>query len=286
MIDASAASKTPLHTNAAEFTPEPMKFATNPDDGIRTAYELVGEGAPLVLFHGTLASRAVWKALGYVDALRDEYELILLDARAHGDSEKPTTMDSYAMDRLVGDMIAVLDDFGFAQTAYLGYSMGGRVGFALAIEAPERLRALIVGGASHRPQAGALDRLFFPSFVDAIESEGIESALERWSERLGHAIDPAVQQVVLGNDTRAVVPYLRQMDREPGFDESALSRVELPVLLFVGEHDHERLSDSRSAAAVLPDAELFVLADSDHESAPRRVDDIVTRVRAFLHRAK
>jgi pimeloyl-ACP methyl ester carboxylesterase len=226
----------------------------------------------------------VWSALGYVDALRDEYELVLVDARGHGDSEKPTTMDCYAMDRLVGDVIAVLDDCGFAQTAYLGYSLGGRVGFALAIGAPERLSALVVGGASHRPQAGAFDRLFFPNFVDMIESEGIDSALKRWSERLGHAIDPAVQQVVLGNDPRAVVPYLRQMDRERCFDESALSRVELPVLLFAGEHDHERLSDSRSAAAVLPNAELFVIADSDHDSAPRHVDDIVTRVRAFLHR--
>jgi pimeloyl-ACP methyl ester carboxylesterase len=261
-----------------------MELATNPDDGVRIAYERVGEGAPLVLFHGSLASRAVWSALGYVDVLRDEYELILVDARGHGDSEKPTTMDSYAMDRFVGDVIAVLDDCGSAQTAYLGYSLGGRVGFALAIEAPERLCALIVGGASHRPQAGALDRLFFPSFVDVIASDGIESALARWSERLGHAVDPAVQQVVLGNDPRAVVPYLRQTDRDRGVDESALSRVELPVLLFAGEHDHERLSDSRSAAGVLPNAELLVIGDSDHESALRHVEDIATRARAFLHR--
>ncbi len=212
---------------------------------------------------------------------RDGNELILIDARGHGDSEK-TTMDAYAMERLIGDVIAVLDDCGLAQTAYLGYSLGGRVGFGLAIQAPERVCALIVGGASHRPQTGALDRIFFPGFVDAIEMEGIESALERWSERLGRAIDPAVRQVFLRNDPRALVPYLRQMDREPGFDETALSRVRLPVLLFAGDHDHERLTDSRAAEAILPSAELFVIADSDHESAPHQVDEVVRRVRAFL----
>ena len=158
-----------------------MKFATNPDDGVRIAYELVGEGPPLLLFHGSLTSGALWGALGYVDALRAEYRLILVDARGHGHSDKPTTMDSYAMERLVGDVIAVLDDSDLPQTAYLGYSMGGRVGFGLAIRAPERVRALVVGGASHRPQHEALDRLIYPGFVDTIEMEGIEPFLEQWS---------------------------------------------------------------------------------------------------------
>jgi hypothetical protein len=52
------------------------------------------------------------------------------------------------------------------------------------------------------------------------------------------------------------------------------------VLLFAGDHDHERLTDSRAAEAI-PSAELFVIADSDHESAPRQVDEVVRRVRAF-----
>src|SRR6266511_5837604 len=220
-----------------------LNFATNPDDGARIAYELVGEGTPLLLFHGSLTSGALWRALGYVDALYDEHRMILIDARGHGHSEKPTTMDSYAMDRLVGDVIAVLDDCELAQTAYLGYSMGGRVGFGMAIRAPERVRALIVGGASHRPQNGALDRIFYPGFVDTIETEGIESFLEQCSGRLGRAIDPAVRQVFLGSGPRA-------------------------------------------RAAVLPDAELFVIADSDHESTLGQVDDVVQRVRAFVNRSK
>jgi pimeloyl-ACP methyl ester carboxylesterase len=263
---------------------ERVKFATNPDDGVGIAYELVGAGTPLLLFHGSGASGAVWRALGYVDALRDEHELILIDARGHGHSEKPTTMDAYSMERLVGDVIAVLDDCGHAQTAYLGYSMGGRVGFGLAIHAPERLRASILGGASHRAQAGALDRIFYPGFIDTIEMDGIESFLERWSERLGRAIDPNVRQVLLRNDPSALVPYLRQTDREPGFDDGIISRINVPVLLFAGARDHERLADSRAAAAILADAELVVIADSDHEAALARVDVVVPCALAFLNR--
>jgi pimeloyl-ACP methyl ester carboxylesterase len=262
-----------------------MNFATNQDDGVRIAYELIGEGPPLLLFHGSLTSAALWRALGYVDALRAEYRLILVDARGHGHSDKPATMDSYAMERLVGDVIAVLDDCELARAAYLGYSLGGRVGFGLAIRAPERVRALVVGGASHRPQKGALDRIIYPGFVETIEKEGIDSFLKQWSRRIGRAVDPAVRAVFLGNDPRALVHYLRQIDREPGFDEEVISRVRLPVLLFAGERDPERLADSRAAAAILPGAELFVIADGDHESTLRRVDDVVPCVRAFLNRS-
>jgi pimeloyl-ACP methyl ester carboxylesterase len=256
----------------------------NPDDGVRIAYEVVGEGAPLFLFHGSGALGAVWWALGYVDALRYEHQLILIDARGHGHSEKPTAMDAYAMQRLIKDVIAVLDDCGLAQTAYLGYSLGGRVGFGLAIHAPERVSALILGGASHRPQAGTLDRIFYPGFIDTIELEGPEAFLEHWSERLGRPIDPNVREALLGNDPDAIVPYLRQTDREPGFDEGSVSRMNVPVLLFAGERDDERLADSR-AAAILQNAELVVIADSDHESTLARVDVVVPYVRAFLNRA-
>lgn len=259
-----------------------MRFATNSDDGARIAYDLVGEGAPLLLLHGSLTSSEWWWTLGYVDELRVAHQLILVDARGHGQSDKPTTMERYAMDLLVGDVIAVLDDCEVPDAAYFGYSMGGRVGFGLGIRAPERVRALILGGASHRSQSGWFDRLIYPGFVDTIETEGIESFLARSSERLGRALDPTEQALFLGKDLRALVPYLRQIDREPGFEDELLSRMRRPVLLFAGEHDQERLPDSRAAAAILPDAELFVIAHGDHESAPRRLFDIVPRVRAFL----
>jgi pimeloyl-ACP methyl ester carboxylesterase len=263
-----------------------MTFATNSEDDARIAYDLVGEGAPLLLFHASLTSGALWRSLGYVDALRAGHQLILVDARGHGRSDRPTTMDAYAMERLVGDVIAVLDDCAVPETAYLGYSLGGRVGFALAIRAPERVCALIAGGASHRPQNGVLERLIYPGFVDTIETDGIESFLEQWSKRLGRPVDPAVQAIFLGNDRRALVPYLRQIDREPGFDDALVSRIQIPALLFAGEHDHERLTDSQAAAAILPDAELLVIAGADHESTLRRVVDIVPHVRAFLERSR
>lgn len=113
-----------------------MQQAVNPVDGVGIAYRVIGDGPPLVLAHGTALSSAIWRAFGYVKALRDQYQLILPDMRGHGRSDTPYDADSYAMDLVVGDIVAVLDALGHDRAHYLGYSFGGRVGLSLAVSAP------------------------------------------------------------------------------------------------------------------------------------------------------
>ena len=72
-----------------------MPYADN--DGIRIHYQVEGEGPPLVLQHGFSESVVDWYEVGYVDALRSDYRLILIDARGHGASDKPHDTDSYAV---------------------------------------------------------------------------------------------------------------------------------------------------------------------------------------------
>jgi pimeloyl-ACP methyl ester carboxylesterase len=70
-----------------------MPNATNV--GIRIHYEVVGSGPPLVLHHGSFASGADWRDLGYADVLKHENQLILIDARGHGASDKPHNPAAY-----------------------------------------------------------------------------------------------------------------------------------------------------------------------------------------------
>ncbi len=64
-----------------------MPYADN--EGVRIFYEVVGDGPPLVLQHGMMMSLRRWSMAGYVDALKSKYRLILIDARGHGQSDKP-----------------------------------------------------------------------------------------------------------------------------------------------------------------------------------------------------
>jgi len=64
-----------------------MPYADN--QGVRIHYQIEGLGHPLVLQHGFTESIEDWYECGYVDALRRDYRLILVDARGHGKSDKP-----------------------------------------------------------------------------------------------------------------------------------------------------------------------------------------------------
>ena len=54
-------------------------------NGVKIFYKLEGDGPSLVLQHGLTGSHEGWiKHTNYVDALKDKYQLILLDSRGHG----------------------------------------------------------------------------------------------------------------------------------------------------------------------------------------------------------
>ena len=60
--------------------------------GVSIHYRVEGNGPPLVLGHGFTDSIDVWYERGYVAALKPKYRLVLIDARGHGQSDKPTIL--------------------------------------------------------------------------------------------------------------------------------------------------------------------------------------------------
>src|SRR5262245_37737620 len=106
-----------------------MPYANN--QGVRTHYEVEGAGPPLVLLHGLTASPEQWRFFGVVDELKHGYQLILIDGRGHGASDKPHDPAAYSQEAMAGDFVAVLDQLGVPRAYYWGTSMGGETGFAL-----------------------------------------------------------------------------------------------------------------------------------------------------------
>ena len=122
-----------------------MPYAVN--EGVRIRYEVAGSGPPLVLHHGFGGFLETWYDLGYVKGLQDDYQLILMDARGCGESDKPHDRDAYRRATRVADIVAVLDALDISQAHFHGYSMGGYIGWGIAAHAPERFLSLIIGGA-------------------------------------------------------------------------------------------------------------------------------------------
>ena len=72
-----------------------MPFVNN--KGTRIHYEVEGTGPPLVLQHGTLGSGKNWEEYGYTEILKLAHQLILVDARGHGASDKPYDPAAYEL---------------------------------------------------------------------------------------------------------------------------------------------------------------------------------------------
>jgi pimeloyl-ACP methyl ester carboxylesterase len=81
-----------------------------------------------VLVHGFTDSLEGWREYGYVEELKNEHRVVLLDSRGHGASDKPHDPQAYGLELSTTDVLAVLDDLSIDEAHYFGYSLGGWVG--------------------------------------------------------------------------------------------------------------------------------------------------------------
>jgi pimeloyl-ACP methyl ester carboxylesterase len=168
---------------------------------------------------------------------------------------------------------AVLDRLGIAKAHYLGFSMGGVMGFALARYAPHRLATLIAIGAHpyKRPGRSAYWRNQF--------SQGMEAYLK------GNIADaPQLARTAwyftrrLANDAEALIALNAGEDQ--GLEDIITANA-IPCLLYIGTKD-PNYGGTMRCAKEMPHAQLFELPDMAHGESFRAVDRGLPRVKAFL----
>jgi pimeloyl-ACP methyl ester carboxylesterase len=246
-----------------------MPYAEN--RGVRIYYEVEGEGSPLVLVHGFTDSLQGWREYGYVEELKKEHRLVLIDARGHGGSDKPHDPEAYGLKHRSADVVAVLDDLGIDRAHYFGYSLGGWVGFGLAKYAPERIRSLIIGGAQPYGQSMGLYRQALAG--------GIEGWVEVVEKMLGSPVTPEAKEWLLGNDVRALLASVA--DDRPDISEILSTMTTMPSLLYTGEADPLRPLVERCASE-LPNGRFFSLPGVNHIQGAVRSDLVLPQVVEFL----
>lgn len=278
---------------AVEMTATETGFLRrNGPDGVRVAYQTWGRQRPgavcgdVLLVHGSLQSSKVWSKHGYVAQLAQRYRVITIDVRGHGLSDRPEHPAGYDIQASVRDVCALLDHFGIAKTHYLGYSLGGRIGLAMAAVAPERLASLVVAGSSSRPQRGAVNVVMFPNAIAVTEKSGVEGFVRGWQEHRGVSMGSGFRATVEALGARGLVALMRQWDAEPGVPEDVLAQVRTPSLFFAGSRDMLRLADSRDAATLMPRAYFTLLEGADHSQTIAMRERILDRAEAFFRLAE
>ena len=244
--------------------------------GARIHYRVEGDGPPIVMVHGFSDSLVDWYEAGYVDALRDDYQMVMVDCRGHGLSDKPHAQEAYTMEMRVADIHAVMDELGIDAAHLWGYSMGGRIAFGVVECAPERVLGMIMAGID---QHGTSPR----QFENRIRflSKGTERYLEGFESRFGRMEPDSKRERFLENDCLAMVASSFGIrDHVRDYSDIA-SRMTMPCLFYDGDEDafHD---NARNFVQVLPNAKFVSLQGQDHGGTFTRSDLVVPLVREFL----
>jgi len=225
-------------------------------DGVRIHYEIEGpeQGKPIVLVHGFASDyRLNWVGTRWQETLTSNgFRVIGLDCRGHGRSDKPHDEAAYTVEVMTGDVVRLLDQVEVASAAYLGYSMGSRIGLEVVLDFPERITRAVLGGIG---AAGAIER-----------AEEIAQAF-----RLGEPTDDPVAQTFYkfasarpGNDLVALAACIRGL--RPERHPERLAKIRTPILVAVGDRD-DIARGAPELIEEIPSARLYTIPGRDHMSA-------------------
>jgi pimeloyl-ACP methyl ester carboxylesterase len=129
-------------------------------NGVKIWYSVQGKGEPVVLIHGWLSSAGInWGLPGTTALLAKDYQVIALDVRGHGQSEKPTKEEAYGPE-LVEDVVRLLDHLQIKKAHIVGYSMGGIIAAKFIARHPDRVLSGTLSGMGWLKDGGLGQRFF------------------------------------------------------------------------------------------------------------------------------
>ena len=235
-------------------------------------YERRGDGPPLLMINGFRRSRVVWLE-GVLEPLAKRFQLILMDNRGTGNSDKP--QDGYSIEALADDCAGVIAGLGLPGAHVFGVSMGGMIAQRLATRHPQKVRGLALGctncgrSGSIAPEKriGELLRLVPNDSMDAREVARRQEEVYYMQDfrQSRRALIEGMFELVNQNPTpmHAVKGHLKAID---AFDACAdLAQIKAPTLVITGDGDPLiPPENSRLIAGRIPGAQLEVLPDASH----------------------
>ena len=243
-----------------------------------------GEGPPLVLCHGTLMDRTVFRS--QTEAVSDEYRVIAYDTRARTDQYA----DYYDLYDLADDCAALMDGKGIDSCVLGGTAMGGLMALRFADRYPERLDGLVLMDTT----AGTLTK-------DEREQYRIIMKEMRRSEELPEKYVGLVKRMLFGDTTLQEDPEVAEqwvnrmftypwqavhhemdswLDR-PDFTPK-LDGIDVPALVVHGEQDLA-LEPARSDSLVEKlDARRVIVPEAGHSANMEKPEPVNEAIREFL----
>ncbi len=247
------------------------------------SYRLEGsEDAPVLVLSNSLGTtRELWERQAHV--LADRFRLLTYDHPGHGASELPE--DPSTVEDFAGGLLALLDELGLERVSLCGVSLGGMVGMALALEAPERVERLVLACTSAYlgpPHAWA-------ERARIARTEGIEAIADavvgRWfTPEFAREEPDTVARFRAMLTATPPEGYARCCEAIGAWDaRERISAIAAPVLVVAGADDPATpVEHAELIASRIPGARLQVLERAAHLANVERADAFTSAVLEHL----
>jgi len=245
-----------------------------------------GSKPPVVLAHGFSDDGLCWSPVAEV--LEPDYDVIMVDARGHGQSEAPE--QGYNMADMAGDLCGVIKELGLHRPAVVGHSMGGGTALALAGLYPDVPGAILLEDAA--PLGLSAARLPRDPDRHARTVKWITGLRSKSREQLvteQRAAAPTWSDTVIALWVDA---HLRLSPKVVDFDPTTavdwpvvLRRITCPALLIAADPDHGGMISAEGVAefrSFVPQLRVITVAGAGHCVRYEQPDRYMDIVRGFL----
>ena len=120
-------------------------FAQSGD--VKIHYVTQGKGPLVVMLHGFPDFWYTWRH--QMPELAKHYQVVAIDQRGYNKSSQPSGVENYTVDKLVGDVKAVIEHFEKDEAIIVGHDWGGMVAWSFAMQHPEMTSKLIALNLPH-----------------------------------------------------------------------------------------------------------------------------------------
>ena len=273
---------------------EEWQNASVESNGINIHYHRTGgKGPTLLLIHGFTDNGLCWSRVAR--EMQAHYDLVMLDSRGHGLSDKPH--QGYSTDDYAEDVAGVIAALNLGKTTLVGHSVGATTAATVAAKYPQLVHGLILEDPIWRDQLGQSDSASpekKAAMVTAvrqqivvqqqmntqqIETSGRESC-PTWDAEEFPAWVQAKQQV--SPDVAATLVSLR------GDWQHMASEIQCPTLLITGNPDKDVVVSPTvvaQAQAINPLIQHTQLASAGHNIRRESLQPYLAAVRQFLARS-
>ncbi len=223
------------HPTAARAPADSPRVRNFDSHGVKLCYFVQGRGEPVILIHGWLSSARInWAFPGTSELVAKDFQVIALDMRGHGVSDKSRSVDDYGPE-LVEAVVRLLDRLKIKKAHIVGYSMGGIVAANFIVKHPERVLSGTLAGMGWLQEGG------FGQFAFARIKKN----------------DPNADALALCGRSLAKLALTREQ----------IKSIRLPMMVLVGDRDNViRRLYLDPLRRVRPDWPVVDIKDADHIS--------------------